>query len=186
MIFSEAVSNAKNSTRIVLLAPPIFADCLLHCLAFHNIEHSFYSGFNQNIISTDFHVFQTENATEFNEIKPNIALVIQSNAEEFHAINFENIINGGVLIYNENIEEKIAATQGFFRKIPFANAEITTDHNQQFLETDFSQIPIQLSDPLLQENIFGLKLLCQQMGIMEEDFYEALMDYDDQEINMFS
>lgn len=177
MIFSEAVSNAKNSTRIALFAPSIFAECLLHCLEFHNIEHSFYSSSYQNIISTDFHIFQTENAEEFNEIKPNIALVIQNNEENFKAINFENIINGGVLIYNENLEEKITSTQGFFRKLSFQNAEISIENNQQFLETDFSQIPIQISDSLLQENIFGLKLLCQQMGIMEEDFYEALMDF---------
>ena len=178
MIFSEAVSNAKNSTRIALFAPTIFAECLLHCLEFHNIEHSFYSSSNQNIISTDFHIFQTENAEEFYEIKPNIALIIQNNEENFKAINFENIINGGVLIYNENLEEKITSTQGFFRKLNFENTEITIENEQKFLKTDFSQIPIQISDSLLQENIFGLKLLCQQMGIMEEDFYEALMEFE--------
>lgn len=178
MTFSEAVFNAKNSTRIALFVPPVFSRCLLHCLEFHSIEHSFHSISRQNIVSTDFHLFQTENPAEFNEIKPNIALVIQNSEQEFEAINFENIINGGVLIYNENVEEKIAATQGFFRKLSFENAKITSENDQQLLETDFSQIPIEISESLLQDNIIGLKLLCQQMGIMEEDFYEALMEFE--------
>ena len=178
MNFSEAVSQARTSTRIVLFAPPIFADCLLHCLAFSDVENSFYSEMKQNVISTDFHVFQTENANEFNLIQPNIALVIQNELSDFDELNFENIINGGVLIYNEKLEEKISETKGFFRKLSYQNAEISIENDQKFLETDLSQIPLQISNLLLEENILGLKLICQQMGIMEEDFYEALMEFE--------
>lgn len=177
MNFSEAVSHAKTSTRIVLFAPPIFADCLLHCLAFSNVENSFYSEKEQNIISTDFCIFQTENAEEFNLIQPNIALVIPNPSSNFEDLNFENIINGGVLVYNINLEETISTTAGFFRKLSFPTAEILEENNQKFLETDLSQIPLQISDSLLEDNILGLKLICQQMGIMEEDFFESLLEF---------
>lgn len=178
MTFSEAILLAKNSTRIALFAPPMFADFLLHCLNFHGKTFSFYSNSQQHVFETDFHVFQTENPEEFNLIQPNIALIIDDANVDFNDLNLENIVNGGVLIYNENIEEKISATQGFFRKLPFEKARIKIDNNQKFLETDFSDIPMQISEELLQENILGLKLLCQQMQIMEEDFYEALMEFE--------
>lgn len=177
MTFSEAILFAKNSTRIALFAPQIFADFLLHCLNFHGKIFSFYSNSQQHVLETDFHVFQTENPEEFNLIQPNIALIIADANVDFNDLNLENIVNGGVLIYNENIEEKISATQGFFRKLPFENATIKVDNNQKILVTDFSDIPLQISDEILQENILGLKLLCQQMQIMEEDFYEALMEF---------
>lgn len=177
MKFSEAISLAKNSTRIALFAPPIFADFLLHCLNFHGKTFSFYSSSKQNVVETDFHVFQTDNPAEFNLIQPNIALIIDDITVDLDQLNLENIVSGGVLIYNENIEDKISATQGFFRKISFENAKIKVENGQKFLETDFSDIPLQISEKLLQENIIGLKLLCQQMQIMEEDFYEALMEF---------
>ena len=177
MIFSEAISLAKNSTRIALFAPPIFADFLLHCLNFHGKTFSFYSSSKQNVLETDFQVFQTYSPAEFNLIQPNIALIVDDITVDLDQLNLENIVSGGVLIYNENIEEKISATQGFFRKLPFENATIKVENNQNFLTTDFSDIPFQITDELLQENILGLKLLCQQMQIMEEDFYEALMEF---------
>lgn len=177
MIFSEAVSLAKNSTRIALFSPPIFADCLRHCLDFHQVQYCFYSHESQNIFSTDFQIFQTEITEDFNTIKPNIAFIIPQTDAPFSGLNLDKIINGGVLIYNENLEEKISTTSGFFRKLSFENSAIIIENNQKFLETDFSQIPLHFEDPVLLENIFGLKILCQQMGIMEEDFYEALMEF---------
>ncbi|MFC6267694.1 hypothetical protein [Frigoriflavimonas asaccharolytica] len=177
MNFQEAVSNAKNSTRIAVFAPKIFADCLQHCLNFHQVTFSFFSDENQNVFATDFQIFHTENPEEFNLIKPNIALIIPQSEAEFAKLNLGEIINGGVLIYNEDLEHQISETPGFFRKLSFQIAETTTDNFQNFLETDFSQIPLQISDRTLIENIFGLKILCQQTQIMEEDFYEALMEF---------
>lgn len=179
MIFSEALSLANNSTRIALFASTIFGDCLRHCLNFNQIKFSFYSKKHQNVYPTDFQIFQIEVGEEFNAIKPNIAFIVPETDHQFAELNLEKIINGGVLIYNEKLEEKIAVTQGFFRKLSFENSQITTENSQIFLETDFSQIPLQISDPILIENLPGLKILCQQMGIMEEEFYEALMEFED-------
>ncbi len=181
MSFSNALFQAENTTRIVLFAPPIFADCLLHCLEFHNIENSFYCSEKENLVLTDYHIFQTENAEEFKQIKPNITLVLSQENNTFDSEILQNIINGGVLIYNEkevSIKEYLKQNSSFYRQLSFENSTIEKIENELFINTDFSQIPILFKNEFLQENCTGLQILAQQLGIMEEDFYEALMGFE--------
>ena len=46
------------------------------------------------------------------------------------------------------------------------------------ISTEMGEIPLASGDANLVKNINGIKLLCQQFGIMEEDFYEAMMSFE--------
>ena len=82
------------------------------------------------------------------------------------------------MVYPENMEETVDEAENYFRKLSFSNAEFKTEGEKILISTEMGEIPLASGDANLVKNINGIKLLCQQFGIMEEDFYEAMMSFD--------
>ena len=92
----------------------------------------------------------------------------------------ESITSGGVLVYNEEDEEVVKIvenSQKYFRKLPYKTPEYSIREGKVYLKTSMGEIPLSVFGKHNLLNIEGAKLICQQLGIMEEEFYEAIMSF---------
>ena len=92
----------------------------------------------------------------------------------------ESITSGGVLVYNEEDEEVVKIVencQKYFRKLPYKTPEYSIREGKVYLKTSMGEIPLSVFGKHNLLNIEGAKLICQQLGIMEEEFYEAIMSF---------
>ena len=92
----------------------------------------------------------------------------------------ESITSGGVLVYNEEDEEVVKIvenSQKYFRKLPYKTPEYSIREGKVYLKTSMGEIPLSVFGKHNLLNMEGAKLICQQLGIMEEEFYEAIMSF---------
>ena len=92
----------------------------------------------------------------------------------------ESITSGGVLVYNEEDEEVVKIvenSQKYFRKLPYKTPEYSIREGKVYLKTSMGEIPLSVFGKHNLLNMEGAKFICQQLGIMEEEFYEAIMSF---------
>ncbi|MBT0548625.1 UDP-N-acetylmuramate--L-alanine ligase [Riemerella anatipestifer] len=91
-----------------------------------------------------------------------------------------SITPGGVLVYNEEDEEVVKvveATENYFRKIPYKTPKYKITDQKVYLDTEMGEVPLSVFGAHNLLNMEGARHICQQLGIMEEDFYEAIMSF---------
>lgn len=129
---------------------------------------------------------------KFHLYQPNIALISGiawdhinvfptfENYRKQFKIFIESIVNGGSLTYNEEdieVKQLVEATDGPIRKFPYKTPDYTVDDGKTYLETPDGPMPIEIFGRHNLSNLAGAKWLCQQMGVDEEDFYEAISSF---------
>ena len=87
------------------------------------------------------------------------------------------MIQGGILIYPEKFEETAQNSENYFRKLTFGKSEIQNLNGAITLKTEMGSIPVNSTDENFLRNIEGIKLLSQQFGVMEEEFYEPVIGF---------
>ena len=124
----------------------------------------------------DFALLITEESETAASFNPNI-LLNTLKAEEDMLLN--TIVAGGVYIFPETAEKTIdlETSSVYSRRIAYAAGVYTFAAGTTSLETEMGPVPLLISNPELLDHLEGVRLLCQQTGIMEEAFYEALMNY---------
>jgi UDP-N-acetylmuramate: L-alanyl-gamma-D-glutamyl-meso-diaminopimelate ligase len=99
--------------------------------------------------------------------------------EQFE-IFIQKITPGGILVYNENDPEvkriSEAATHPI-RKLPYATPEYKVENGKTLLKTPEGYMPIEVFGAHNLNNLAGAKWICQNMGIDEADFYEAIASF---------
>lgn len=124
--------------------------------------------------------------------RPNIALIsgiawdhinvfptFEDYVEQFKKF-VAGITPGGILIYNEEDAEAVKvveSAQNYFRKIPYRTPSYKIVDGIVHLQTDMGEIPLSVFGSHNLLNMEGARLICQQLGIMDEDFYEAIMSF---------
>lgn len=124
--------------------------------------------------------------------QPNIALIsgiawdhvnvfptFENYVEQFRLF-VESIIEGGVLIYNEEDEELkkiVYATEKAIKKFPYKVPEHFIDNGITYLNTFEGPIPLEIFGDHNLSNLEGARLICNQLGIMDDDFYEAIQSF---------
>lgn len=91
-----------------------------------------------------------------------------------------SITPGGVLVYNEEDAEVVKIleeTNNFFRKIPYKTPEYEIADGNVNLKTEMGDIPLSIFGQHNLLNLEGARNICMQLGIMEEEFYEAIMSF---------
>ncbi|MFC4165434.1 UDP-N-acetylmuramate--L-alanine ligase [Epilithonimonas zeae] len=91
-----------------------------------------------------------------------------------------SITPGGVLVYNEEDEEVVKVVQSaenYFRKIPYKTPDYEIVDGIVNLKTDMGDIPLSVFGKHNLLNMEGARFICSQLGIMEEEFYEAIMSF---------
>ena len=129
---------------------------------------------------------------KFHLYQPNIALIsgiawdhinVFPTYENYVAqfeIFIQKITNGGILVYNENDDEvkRVAeAATNPIRKIGYHTPNYSVENGITLLETPEGAMPIEVFGAHNLNNLAGAKWICQNMGVDEADFYEAIASF---------
>lgn len=129
---------------------------------------------------------------KFHLYQPNIALLsgiawdhinvfptFENYVEQFE-IFVNQITKGGILIYNEEDEtvKKVAEeSTNIMRIIPYHTPNYRVEDGTTLLETPEGAMPIEVFGAHNLNNLAGAKWVCQNMGVDEADFYEAIASF---------
>ncbi|TDL99127.1 MAG: peptidoglycan synthetase [Flavobacteriaceae bacterium] len=124
--------------------------------------------------------------------KPNIALISGIAWDHINVFpTFENYIeqfdkfvatitDGGALIYNQQDPEvkKVAErnTQAL-KKFPYSTAANKIEKGTTKLLTTLGEVPLEVFGDHNLSNLEGARLICNQMGVMDADFYGAISSF---------
>ncbi len=134
----------------------------------------------------------TDLRPKFHLYQPNIALIsgiawdhinvfptFENYVEQFD-IFIDKITNGGILVYNEDdevVKKLVETSEKPIRKMPYTLPEHTIDDGITYLETLDGPMPIEVFGEHNLSNLAGAKWICQNMGVDEADFYEAIATF---------
>jgi len=129
---------------------------------------------------------------KFHLYHPNIALIsgiawdhinvfptYENYVEQFE-IFIQKITNGGILVYNEDDSEvkRVAeAATNPIRKLAYHTPNYTVEAGTTLLETPEGAMPIEVFGAHNLNNLAGAKWICQNMGVDEADFYQAIATF---------
>ena len=129
---------------------------------------------------------------KFHLYQPNIALLsgiawdhinvfptFENYVEQFK-IFVDSIVNGGSITYNIEdtaVKEVVEASENAIRKLPYTTPEYTVEDGETLLETNEGPMPIEVFGSHNLSNLAGAKWICQNMGVDEDDFYEAIATF---------
>jgi UDP-N-acetylmuramate: L-alanyl-gamma-D-glutamyl-meso-diaminopimelate ligase len=129
---------------------------------------------------------------KFHLYQPNIALLsgiawdhinvfptFENYVEQFE-IFVNQITKGGILVYNEEDEavKKVAEdSQNTIRRLPYQTPSYSVENGTTLLDTPEGPMPIEVFGAHNLNNLAGAKWICQNMGVDEADFYEAIATF---------
>ena len=129
---------------------------------------------------------------KFHLYQPNIALLsgiawdhinvfktLEDYEEQFR-IFIDKITPGGILIYNEEdptVKRLAEQSKNQIRKIPYQTPEFTVENGETYIETNEGALPLEIFGAHNMNNLAGAKWVCQNMGIDEDEFYEAIASF---------
>jgi len=129
---------------------------------------------------------------KFHLYKPNIALLsgiawdhinvfptFKNYVSQFQ-IFVDSIVKGGSITYNEEDKEVVRLvenTTNSIRKLPYRTPSFEVVNGQTFLDTPEGPMPIEVFGKHNLNNMAGAKWICQNMGVDEDDFYEAIATF---------
>ena len=110
---------------------------------------------------------------------PTLALI--SHIEEAQEGVYTDFINtltkGGILLYNEEdplLKTVAERTENQLRLMPYGTAPHEVSGGTTYLVTPEGEMPLMISGEAKMNDLSGAKWLCQNLGIDEQDFYEAI------------
>tara|TARA_R110002051_G_scaffold273389_1_gene334007 strand:+ start:168 stop:1526 length:1359 start_codon:yes stop_codon:yes gene_type:complete len=129
---------------------------------------------------------------KFHLYQPNIALLsgiawdhinvfptFENYIEQFK-IFVDSIVKGGSITYNfedEIVRQVVEASENAIRKLPYTTPEYNVEDGETLLETSEGPMPIEVFGKHNLSNLAGAKWICQNMGVDEDDFYEAIATF---------
>lgn len=129
---------------------------------------------------------------KFHLYQPNIALIsgiawdhinvfpTYDNYVEQFEIFVEKITRGGILVYNEEDQEvkRVSeAAKNPTRKLAYSTPNYKVEKGITLLETPEGDMPIEVFGAHNLNNLAGAKWICQNMGVDEADFYQAIASF---------
>jgi len=129
---------------------------------------------------------------KFHLYQPNIALLsgiawdhinvfptFENYIEQFE-IFVNQITKGGILVYNEEdstVKSVAEQTTNTIRRLPYTTPNYTVEEGVTLLDTPEGFMPIEVFGAHNLNNLAGAKWICQNMGVDESDFYEAISSF---------
>lgn len=129
---------------------------------------------------------------KFHLYQPNIALIsgiAWDHINVFPTYNFyveqfetfiKMITNGGILVYNEDdaeVKRIVENADNPIRKLPYSTPNYKVENGITHLETPEGDMPIEVFGAHNLNNLAGAKWICQNMGVDEDAFYEAIASF---------
>jgi UDP-N-acetylmuramate: L-alanyl-gamma-D-glutamyl-meso-diaminopimelate ligase len=129
---------------------------------------------------------------KFHLYQPNIALLsgiawdhinvfptFENYVEQFE-IFVNQITKGGILVYNEEdptVNKVAEESTNTIRKMPYQTPSYSVEDGTTLLDTPEGPMPIEVFGAHNLNNLAGAKWICQNMGVDEADFYEAIASF---------
>ena len=129
---------------------------------------------------------------KFHLYQPNIALLsgiawdhinvfptYENYIEQFE-IFVNQITKGGILVYNEEdttVKSVAEQTTNTIRRLPYKTPNYSVEEGVTLLDTPEGLMPIEVFGAHNLNNLAGAKWICQNMGVDESDFYEAISSF---------
>ncbi|MEM7486526.1 MAG: Mur ligase family protein [Bacteroidota bacterium] len=129
---------------------------------------------------------------KFHLYQPNIALLsgiawdhinvfptFENYVEQFQ-IFVDGIVRGGSITYNEEdveVKKVVEKTENSIRKLPYGTPNYRVEDGKTLLDTPEGEMPIEVFGKHNLNNLAGAKWICQNMGVDEDDFYEAIASF---------
>ncbi|WP_422861610.1 UDP-N-acetylmuramate--L-alanine ligase [Flagellimonas sp. W118] len=126
---------------------------------------------------------------KFHLYQPNIALLsgiawdhinvfptFENYVEQFQ-IFVDGIVRGGSITYNEEdiaVKTVVERSENSIRKFPYTTPSYRVENGVTLLDTPEGEMPIEIFGQHNLNNLAGAKWICQNMGVDEDDFYEAI------------
>ncbi|MFD2589095.1 UDP-N-acetylmuramate--L-alanine ligase [Croceitalea marina] len=129
---------------------------------------------------------------KFHLYRPNIALLsgiawdhinvfpTYENYVEQFKLFVDSIVKGGSVTYNQedhDLKQVVESSENTIRKMPYQTPEYSVENGVTFLETPEGPMPIEVFGKHNLNNLAGAKWICQNMGVDELDFYEAIATF---------
>ena len=95
-------------------------------------------------------------------------------------IFIDTMVAGGILIYNEEDEEVkkvVNEATNSIKKQAYQTPDYRIKNGIVLLDTPEGKIPLQVFGKHNLQNLAGAKLVCQSIGLGEEEFYEAISTF---------
>lgn len=124
--------------------------------------------------------------------QPNIALIsgiawdhinvfptFESYKEQFSKF-ITSIVDGGALIYNEidtEVVDVVENTERALKKFPYGIPASFIENGITYLETEDGPIPLEVFGNHNLMNLEGARAICKQLGMMDDDFNEAIQSF---------
>jgi UDP-N-acetylmuramate: L-alanyl-gamma-D-glutamyl-meso-diaminopimelate ligase len=134
----------------------------------------------------------TDRRPKFHLYKPNIALIsgiawdhinvfptYENYVEQFEVF-IQLITNGGILVYNEDdaeVKRVAEAAANPIRKLAYHTPKYKVENGITLLKTPEGDMPIEVFGAHNLNNLAGAKWICQNMGVDEADFYQAIASF---------
>ena len=129
---------------------------------------------------------------KFHLYQPNIALLsgiawdhinvfptFENYIEQFK-IFVDSITVGGSISYNTediNVKTIVEQSENQIRKFPYQTPEHKIEAGLTYLDTEEGPLPLEVFGAHNLNNLAGSKWICQQMGVDQDDFYEAISSF---------
>ena len=129
---------------------------------------------------------------KFHLYKPNIALlsgiawdhINVFPTKEIYSKQFEifldSIVSGGSIVYNEldlELNEMVQNCSNSIRKLEYSLPEFLIENDITYLITDEGSLPLKIFGDHNLSNLSGAKLICQLMGVQEEEFNSSIVSF---------
>ncbi|MGN7514645.1 MAG: Mur ligase domain-containing protein [Allomuricauda sp.] len=189
------VAGSQNKTRVTSM--------ILHVLEYNEVEVDYALSSQKGIHlseENDFIVIEGSDTPssvidatpQFHKYQPNIALLSdielkeessQTDHETYseqYGIFVDSIVKGGSITYNEEdaeVKKRVESSENPIRKFPYGIPEYQEADGEVFLDTPDGEMPLEIVEINDLRNMAGAKWICQQMGVDEVEFYEAMATY---------
>lgn len=134
----------------------------------------------------------TDRRPKFHLYMPNIALLsgiawdhinvfptFENYVDQFR-IFVDSIVKGGSITYNSEdpeVSKIVETTENPIRKFPYSTPSYRVEDGKTLLDTPDGEMPLEIFGRHNLGNLAGAKWICQQMGVDEMDFYEAMATF---------
>jgi UDP-N-acetylmuramate: L-alanyl-gamma-D-glutamyl-meso-diaminopimelate ligase len=95
--------------------------------------------------------------------------------------SIESIEKNGTLIYNTEDKEvrKLAnKTYPTINKFPYHTPGFVIENHKTFINKEQKRFPVKIFGAHNLQNLQGARLICNELGISDEDFYKAIADFE--------
>lgn len=109
----------------------------------------------------------------------NVFPTFENYVEQFQMF-IDGIVKGGSITYNAEdaeVNKVVEATENTIRKFAYVTPPYTVENGLTYLETEDGPLPLEIFGSHNLNNLMGAKWICQQMGVDEVDFYEAIASF---------